>query len=95
MRIVDVASVGDLTSRTSFREAAQGYEQPDATLWGCLIRQTAPAPQKGEDFALVSTRAWADGFAALQAYRPRWHIEDDTFRELKEGRALSIGSFGE
>ena len=34
-----------------------------------------------------------DGFAgegevALQAYRPRWHIEDDTYRELKEGWGL-------
>ena len=85
MRIVDVAGVGDLTSWPSFRAAAAGYGQPDATLWGCLIRQIAPVPKKAEDFALVSTRSWADGFAALQGYRPRWHIEDDTFRELKEG----------
>jgi hypothetical protein len=34
---------------------------------------------------LVSTRRWSDGFTALQAYRLRWHIEDDTYRELKEG----------
>ena len=85
VRIVDVAGVGDLTSWQSFREAAEGYEQTDATLWGCLIHQIAPVPKKAEDFALVSTRSWADGFAALQGYRPRWHIEDDTFRELKEG----------
>ena len=85
VRIVDVAGVGDLTSWQSFREAVAGYGQPDASLWGCLIHQIAPLPKKAEDFALVSTRSWPDGFAALQGYRPRWHIEDDTFRELKEG----------
>jgi hypothetical protein len=94
MRIVDVASVGDLTSWQSFREAAQGYEQPNATLWGCLIRQIAPTPKKSEDFALVSTCVWADGLAALQAYRPRWHIEDDVFRELKEGWAFEKYPWG-
>jgi hypothetical protein len=84
-RIVDVAGVGDLTTWQSFREAAAGYGQAQASLWGYLIRQIVPTPKKKEDFALVSTRAWADGFAALQGYRPRWHIEDDAFRELKEG----------
>ena len=38
--------------------------------------------------ALVSTRRFFDGFAALQAFRPRWHIEDDAYRELKEGWGL-------
>ena len=35
----------------------------------------------------MSTRRFADGFAALQAFRPRWHIEDDTYRELKRAGA--------
>ena len=43
---------------------------------------------------LVSTRRWRDGFAALQAYRPRWHIEDDTYRELKEGWGLEKQHWG-
>jgi len=84
-RVVDVTSVGDLTSWESFIEAADEYGHPDARLWGCLIRQVEPQREKDEDFALVSTRSWADGFRALQAYRPRWHIEDDSYRELKEG----------
>jgi hypothetical protein len=44
--------------------------------------------------ALVSTRRFADGFAALQAFRPRWHIEDDAYRELKEGWGLEKQRWG-
>ena len=43
---------------------------------------------------LVSTRSWPTGFAALQAYRPRWHIEDDIYRELKEGWGLEKQHWG-
>jgi len=85
VRVVDVASVGELTSWQSFMEAARAAGHPEATLWGCVIRQVAPPSAKKEDFALVSTRSWEDGAAALHAYRPRWHVEDDAFRELKEG----------
>ena len=42
----------------------------------------------------MSTRKFADGFAALQAFRPRWHIEDDTYRELKEGWGLEKQRWG-
>jgi len=42
----------------------------------------------------VSTRTWRDGFAALQAFRPRWHIEDDAYRELKEGWGLEKQRWG-
>jgi hypothetical protein len=30
----------------------------------------------------------------LQAFRPRWHIEDDTYRELKEGSWLEQQRWG-
>jgi hypothetical protein len=43
---------------------------------------------------LVSTRRFSDGFAALQAFRPRWHIEDDVYRELKEGSWLEKQRWG-
>jgi hypothetical protein len=43
---------------------------------------------------LVSTRQVAEGFAAVQAYRPRWHLEDETFRELKEGWGLEKQHWG-
>jgi len=94
MRTVDVASAGDLTSWDGFVEAAAQYGAPDATLWACLIRETDAPPGAPLPQALVSTRTWAHGFAALQAYRPRWHIEDDTYRELKEGWALEEQRWG-
>jgi len=74
VRRVAVASAGDLTSWDSFVDAARGYGVPDAALWACLIRELAPTGQPlAEAGALVSTRPWADGRAALHAYRPRWH----------------------
>jgi hypothetical protein len=94
VRVVDVASVGELTSWQSFMEAARAAGHPEASLWGCVIRQVAPPSAKKEDFALVSTRSWHDGWAALHAYRPRWHIEDDSFRELKEGWGLEKQRWG-
>lgn len=44
--------------------------------------------------ALASTRPWPSGFAASQAYRPRWHSENDQFRELKEGWDLERQRWG-
>jgi hypothetical protein len=59
---------------------------PDASLWACLIRDVTTTELAQEPpIALVSTRSFRDGFAALQAFRPRWLLEDDTYRELKEG----------
>jgi hypothetical protein len=42
----------------------------------------------------VSTRRFAGGYAALQAYRPRWHIENDGYRELEEGFGLEDQRWG-
>ena len=39
---------------------------------------------------LTETHRWQ----ALQAYRPRWHIEDDAYRELKEGWGLEAQRWG-
>src|SRR6266436_5887591 len=82
VREVEVAAAGDLTSWDGKTLAAASYGVPDASLWACLIRDvtTAQAAQESPR-ALVSTRAFPDGFAAFQAYRPRWHIEDDAYRE--------------
>src|SRR5260370_40448663 len=55
------------------------------------------APQQADDGPLrdlVSTRSFSDGFAALQAYRPRWNIEDDIYRERKEGWGLEKQRWG-
>jgi len=94
-RVVEVASSDGLTSWDGFTAAAAGHGAAGASLWGCLIRQREPEAWPLEEAeALVSTRAWPDGFQALQAYRPRWHIEDDGYRELKEGWGLEEQRWG-
>ena len=94
-RTVEVAAVGELTSWDSFVEAARGYGVADPSLWVALIREVAPRERALADcWALVSTRRFADGDAALQAFRPRWHIEDDGYRELKEGFGLEAQRWG-
>jgi hypothetical protein len=86
LREVEVTATAHLTSWESFREAAARYGAPDASLWACLIHDVTTEEVAQElPRALVSTRQFSEGFAALQAFRPRWHIEDDIFRELKEG----------
>jgi hypothetical protein len=94
-RTIEVAAVGEMTSWDSFVEAARGYGVPEASLWVALIREIEPKeePSKG-CWALVSTRRFSDGYAALQAYRPRWHIENDGYRELKEGFGLERQRWG-
>jgi hypothetical protein len=94
-RTVEVAAVGQLTRWDSFIEAARGYGVPEPSLWVALVREIAPQEQALEDcLALVSTRRFADGDAALQAFRPRWHIENDGYRELKEGFGLEAQRWG-
>jgi hypothetical protein len=95
LREVEVTAAGELTSWDGFTEAAASYGVSDASLWACLIRDVTTAELAAEPpRALVSTRRFADGFAALQAFRPRWHIEDDTYRELKEGWGLEKQRWG-
>jgi hypothetical protein len=95
LRKAEVTAAGELTSWDGFTEAAASYGVPDASLWACLIRDvTTQAPAQELPRALVSTRRFSDGFAALQAFRPRWHIEDDAYRELKEGWGLEKQRWG-
>ncbi len=95
LRTVTCAAAGDLTSWASFLAAAAGYGAQAPHLWATLIQvQPAPGQEAEEPWALVSTRAWPDGFAALQAFRPRWHIENDAYRELKEGWGLEAQRWG-
>lgn len=94
-RTVAVAAVGDLTSWDSFVAAARRYGVSDPSLWVCLIRELAPQEKPLEDcWALVSTRRFSNGYAAFQAFRPRWHIENDGYRELKEGFGLEAQRWG-
>ena len=95
LRTVEATAAGELRRWGSFAEAAAAHGAPGATLWVALLREVAPAGgPAGEALALVSTRAWPDGFAAHQAYRPRWHVENDQFRELKEGWGLEAQRWG-
>jgi hypothetical protein len=95
LREVEVTATAELTSWDGFLETAARYGAPDASLWACLIRDvTTPELAQEQPRALVSTRRFSDGFAALQAFRPRWHIEDDTYRELKEGWGLEKQHWG-
>lgn len=94
-RTVALAGAGQLDSWPSFCAAAAEHGAPEARLWACLIRERAPVDQPlGEAGALVSTREWAHPWAAFQAYRGRWAVEDDTFRELKEGWGLERQPWG-
>jgi hypothetical protein len=94
-RVVAVASSGGRTSWDGFTEAAAQHGADGASLWGCLIRQREPEAWPVEEAAaLVSTRAWPDGFQALLAYRPRWPSEDDAYRERKEGWGLEAQRWG-
>jgi hypothetical protein len=95
LREVEVTAAGELTSWDGFTKAAASYGVFDACLWACLICDVTTAELAAEPpRALVSTRRFADGFAALQAFRPRWHSEDDTYRELKEGSWLEKQRWG-
>src|SRR6266496_3668131 len=95
VRAVEVTAAGELTSWDGKTLAAESLDVSDASLWACLIRDVTTAELAAEPpRALVSTRRFSDGFAALQAFRPRWHIEDDTYRELKEGWGLEKQHWG-
>lgn len=81
-----VGAVGDLTSWDSFLEAAKQYGENDAKLWGCAIHGVDRAdPQQTESWALVSTRPFSTGWKVYTMWRNRWRIENNGFRELKEG----------
>jgi hypothetical protein len=93
-RTLEAAAQAGLTSWDSFVQAARGYGAVEPALWGCLIRPVDPTSADDKPWTLVSTRVWPNGEAGFQAYRPRWHIENDTYRELKEGWHLEEELWG-
>lgn len=94
-RTLEMGVQAGLTSWESFIQAAQEYGAVEPCLWGCLIRETEPDETgKIPCWTLASTRAWPSGPAAFQAFRPRWHIENDAYRELKEGWRLEMQRWG-
>jgi hypothetical protein len=91
---VETADCAGLTSWDSFVAAAAKRGLAEATLWGGLIREAPAGEEPTETWGLVSTRPWPSGWAALTAYRGRWHIENDAYRELKEGWGLEAQRWG-
>jgi hypothetical protein len=75
-------------------KAAREHGAQSPCLWGCLIRPVEGDDPEAHTFTLVSTRPWSCGPAAYQAFRPRWHIENDAYRELKEGWRLEAQLWG-
>jgi DDE family transposase len=93
-RTLDLGAQSGLTSWDSFLQAAKAYGEPSPALWGCLIRPVEPTSKDDLPWTLVSTRKWVSGVAGFEAFRPRWHIENGEFRELKEGWGLEEERWG-
>jgi hypothetical protein len=91
---LEIGCQDGLTSWDSFVKAAQEYGVEAPALWGCLIRPVNDSGGPAQPWSMVSTRAWPNGAAAWQAYRGRWHIENDAYRELKEGWRLEAQRWG-
>ncbi len=54
-------------------------------LWGCLIHdRLADSQEESENWALVGT-AFSTGWQGYTFWRLRWRVENNGFRELKEG----------
>ena len=55
-------------------------------LWGALIHSVdSHEPTDVEEWGLVSTQPFSSAWAGYSQWRKRWHIENNGFRELKEG----------
>jgi hypothetical protein len=93
-RTVTLVSQSGLTSWDSFIEAAKGHGAEKPELWACRVEPESPTSADDLPWTLVSTRPWPDAVAAFQGFRPRWHIENDAFRELKEGWRLEALAWG-
>jgi hypothetical protein len=86
VRQVRVGTMANLNRWQSFVQAAQTYEVADPALWGCAIEAVDQNdPSQTESWGLVSTRAFNTGWTAYTFWRQRWRIENQGFRELKEG----------
>ena len=87
LRHISTGVVEGLTRWPSLQEVAQqaGYDG-EFSLWGCAIHATdAHDDIYQEDWALVSTASFTTGWQAYTFWRQRWIIENNGFRELKEG----------
>lgn len=84
-REVSVAAESELRSWDSWVQATRAAGAPEATLWGCLLHAVDADTHAVEEWALVSTHAFSTGWQGYTFWRQRWHIENNGFREFKEG----------
>jgi hypothetical protein len=93
-RTIDLGAQSGLTGWDSYVAAARKYGDEQPQLWGCLVLPVDATNEEDKPWTLASTRPWISGLAAYEAFRPRWHIENDTYRELKEGWGLEAERWG-
>jgi hypothetical protein len=88
-RRVGVASSSDLTSWEGYMEAARSLGAQQPVLWGALIRsEPLQPPGDVHTGGLVSTVPFPNAWAGYTFWRQRWRIENNGFREIKEGWSL-------
>jgi hypothetical protein len=86
VRRVSVAMASDLQSWDSLVTAAAEYGVAQPGLWGALVRSVnIQDPAVVEEWGLVSTQPFHSAWAGYCQWRKRWRIENNGFRELKEG----------
>jgi hypothetical protein len=86
VRCVSIGMDDSLTTWASYCQAAEHYGATQARLWGALIRAVDVNDQdETEEWAIVSTHAFASPWQAIATGGPRWRIENTGFRELKGG----------
>jgi len=94
-RQVSVAAVEDLTTWDSFLATAKELGGQEPKLWGCLIHdRLADSQEESENWALVGTAPFSTGWQGYTFWRLRWRVENNGFRELKEGWKLEKARWG-
>lgn len=93
-RSLELGARHGLTGWDSFIAAAKQYGAHEPCLWACLVRPLDPTGPDDKPWTLVSTRPWESGVVGYRAFRRRWHIENDGYRELKEGWGLEAQRWG-
>jgi len=86
-RQMKVAKMEELNDWPGFVEAAHALGIPHPTLSGFAIQSHPVDPSTGqmEEWALVATAPFNTAWQAYTFWRNRWTIENNGFRELKEG----------
>ena len=94
-RQVSLAAVEDLTTWDSYLATAKELGAPAPTLWVCLLYdRVAGSQEDSETWALVSTAPFSTGWKGYTFWRSRWLVENNGFRELKEGWKLEKARWG-